>query len=348
MAADIWFPDLLFVLSLSVTLVIGFNARPLGEALRVIDHPDSYRKLHHAPTPLVGGIAILLPLLIWVTGATIFYPKIDVRLVLAVLLSGAGVGIVGFWDDKSCTRPMARTSLLLVFLAVAFVIDPHLIARVMRWGDFQPTAIEAWPYFLLMALTCVGLINAVNMADGQSGVVSGMFIIWSGCVAATGGGSIAAIAIIICAAATGVFVFNLLGKLFLGNCGSYGVTFVLGLLTAAAHVQGKVSLETVMVWFFIPVTDCLRLAISRPLRGQSPFQGDRDHFHHRLQDRFGAHRALAIYLGAVVVSSVLATWLPAAALFCLVGLSVFYFSLAWFIDLLPRQPSLRKLQSGGV
>ncbi|HWA02327.1 MAG TPA: MraY family glycosyltransferase [Rhizomicrobium sp.] len=334
-AAEYWLPKILFALTVSLTLLIGFCARPLGEALGVIDHPDSCRKLHAAPTPLVGGIAILLPLLVWVASAMIINPQIDNRLVLAVLLSGAGVGTVGFWDDQSDTKPLARTALLLVFLAVAFLVDPKLVAQVMRWGDFPPTEIDLLPYLLLMGLTCIGLVNAVNMADGQSGLVTGMFVIWSACLASIGGGAIVLVASAVCAAAVCVFAFNLTGKLFLGNCGSYGVTFVLGLLTAAAHVKGFVSLETVVVWFFLPVIDCLRLAISRPLSGRSPFAPDRNHLHHRLQAAFGAPKALAIYLGAVALTSLVATLLPHTALICVVALLVFYYGLIRVADPAP-------------
>jgi UDP-GlcNAc:undecaprenyl-phosphate GlcNAc-1-phosphate transferase len=126
--------------------------------------------------------------------------------------------------------------------------------------------------------------------------------------------------------------FNLRGKLFLGDCGSYGVTFALGLLVALAHARGEVPLETVIVWFFIPVADCLRLLISRPLRGMSPFESDRDHFHHRLEDKLGKNQGLATYAATVAVSSLVATLDPRFALVCLCVLSAFYFSFAWLTD----------------
>ena len=99
-----------------------------------------------------------------------------------------------------------------------------------------------------------------------------------------------------------------------------------------AHARGQVSLETVVVWFFIPVADCLRLLISRPLRGRSPFLADRDHFHHRLEDKMGKQQGLACYLAAVSLSSVVAALEPRFALVCLSMLSAFYFSFAWLTD----------------
>ncbi len=123
-----------------------------------------------------------------------------------------------------------------------------------------------------------------------------------------------------------VLAFNLRGKVFLGGAGSYGVTFVLGLLILYLHNHWGVLAETIIVWLFIPIADCLRLMIMRPLHGQSPFKGDRGHFHHRLQRRFGENGGLAIYLGIVAAASFTATLAQKTApvvLFLQAGLYVF-------------------------
>ena len=111
-------------------------------------------------------------------------------------------------------------------------------------------------------------------------------------------------------AAAIVFLFNLPGRLFLGDCGSYGVTFVIAILSIRGHASGAITVATVIVWFFIPITDCLRLMITRWMSGRSPLSADRDHFHHRLEARFGAQSAVAIYLGSVAATSIVAAVLP--------------------------------------
>jgi len=325
-------PGLVLFAALALTLIVCVNARAIGEWAGVIDHPDAGRKRHAIATPLVGGIAIVLPLVVWAAAALLTHIVPDRPLLIVAVLCGAGVGLVGFADDQSSTSPLSRTLALLVFLGVAFVIDPSLIARSLNWGSFDATPIGAWPYYLLMAVTSVGLVNAVNMADGQNGMVASMFVIWAGCLALVGGETVSAIAVVIMIATAAVLCFNLMGKLFLGDCGTYGVTFALGLLVTAVHAQGRVSLETIVVWFFIPVMDCLRLIISRPLRGRSPFEADRDHLHHRLQDKLGLHLGLATYAGAVALSSLTATLAPQFALVCLTVLTAFYFSFAWLTD----------------
>jgi UDP-GlcNAc:undecaprenyl-phosphate GlcNAc-1-phosphate transferase len=95
-----------------------------------------------------------------------------------------------------------------------------------------------------------------------------------------------------------------------------------------AHARGQVSLETVIVWFFVPVVDCLRLMITRKLQGRSPFEAGCDHFHHRLIDSLGKRRSAVIYIAAVATSSLCATLAPRFALVFLCVLCGFYFSFA--------------------
>ena len=61
------------------------------------------------------------------------------------------------------------------------------------------------------------------------------------------------------------------------------------MLSIRAHASGAVTVATVIVWFFIPVIDCLRLMITRRMSGRSPLSADRDHFHHRLEATIWAH-----------------------------------------------------------
>jgi UDP-GlcNAc:undecaprenyl-phosphate GlcNAc-1-phosphate transferase len=185
---------------------------------------------------------------------------------------------------------------------------------------------------LLFCVSMAGFVNAVNMADGQNGIVAGMYAIWAFCLVLTGSGEISSVALLLLAAAVIVLAFNMAGRLFLGDCGAYGVSFVFGLLAIAAHAKGFVSVETIVVWFFIPVMDCLRLTLMRPLRGVSPVDAGRDHFHHRLQDKLGGELGLLTYVGIVAAASLVASLDPRFDLVCIIALSAIYFSFAWVVQ----------------
>jgi UDP-GlcNAc:undecaprenyl-phosphate GlcNAc-1-phosphate transferase len=315
------------MVALLVTLAICVNARLIGESFGVMAIPDGRRKTHIRATPQLGGVAILAGFGIWLIGSLILEAQLDPFLV-TVLLAGAGMGLVGFVDDRHEIPPASRILLLLVFAGMAFTLDPQLTSPVLRWYSFGDVEISAPLYLILMGVTAVGLINSVNMADGQNGLVGSMFVAWSACLTIVADGSLAMMAGMLCALSLVFLAFNLKNRIFLGDCGSYGMTFVLGLMVTLVHARGQVALETVIVWFFIPVVDCLRLMITRPLHGKSLFAGGRDHFHHRLIDSLGVKLSALIYAGVVALSSLAATLEPRFALVILCLLSGFYFSFA--------------------
>lgn len=317
---------------LLVCLTILVNARLIADKLDVMDHPDAFRKRHGRSTPLVGGMAIMIPVLLW-TGATLLWLNpVDAKLLLVIVLCGGGATLVGYADDQSSTSPSSRLLSLFLLTAVALVVDPDLVPTHLNWGSFDPTALPVWFGFTLIAIAMAGYVNAVNMADGQNGIVTGMYAIWAVCLMITCGGGTAAVALVMLCAVFLTFVFNMAGRTFLGDAGTYGVSFAFGILAVSAHNTWNVSAETIVVWFFIPVLDCIRLMVSRSLQGQAPSAADRNHFHHRLQDRVGKTYGLMIYLGVVGCSSLIVSLIPHLSLVCMVVLAAFYFSFAWLTE----------------
>ena len=318
------------IAALLLALAILSAAKPLGRLLHVVDVPDNRRKTHERPTPLVGGLAMVVPLLLW-TAASMIWPALaqNARIPLAMLLCGTSASAVGFVDDVRPYSARLRLVLLLLISAAALFLSPVLLPAQFHWGHLATTHVSPWLAYLLVPIGMTGFINSVNMADGQNGCVAGMFVIWSSCAILAAGEGTADLAAILLATGLAVLAFNLAGKVFLGGAGAYGVAFIFALLILRLHERWNVSAETIIAWLFVPVADCLRLLIARPLRGVSPLEGDRDHFHHRLEDRFGASTGLAIYLGMVAAGSYTATLAPALAPLCIGFEAVLYGGLIW-------------------
>ncbi|HET9801841.1 MAG TPA: MraY family glycosyltransferase [Candidatus Acidoferrum sp.] len=278
-------------------------------------------------TPLVGGLAIMVPLLMWIGAVLLSGHAGDLRFEQAIFLCGAGATLVGFADDQSSISPSSRILLLFVLTTIALVIAPQLLPATINWSNLAPYVLAPRMAYGLIALAMVGFVNAVNMADGQDGIVTGMFVIWAACLTMVSGQVSQNIAQVLLVGSIIVFLYNIAGRVFLGDAGTYGVTFVFGILAIQAHNSGAVSAETIAVWFFIPIMDCLRLMVTRVRKGAIPSDGDRNHFHHRLQDLVGKTYGLVIYLGAVGSSSLVTALVPRLSLLCLLLLGAFYFGL---------------------
>ncbi len=326
--------------ALLIALVILLNAEKIGHALGVIDHPDDERKTHARATPLVGGIAMMVPMILWsLAGFAVPAVTQNGYVPLSGVICGSAAALLGFLDDRHPLSPLLRLFTLLALTVLALRIDPRLLPSAFHWNATVSTPVAPWLSYALVAIGMAGFVNAVNMADGQDGCVAGMFAIWSGCMILASGGVTAGLAGMLLATSIVVLAFNLRGKVFLGGTGAYGVTFVLGLLILRLHNHWGVLAETIIIWLFIPIVDCLRLMITRPLQGRSPFHGDRNHFHHRLQRRFGENAGLALYLGTVAATSFTATLAPKSAAAILLLLAGLYICLM----LLTGEPATRPL-----
>jgi UDP-GlcNAc:undecaprenyl-phosphate GlcNAc-1-phosphate transferase len=157
------------------------------------------------------------------------------------------------------------------------------------------------------------------------GLVLALVCVWSLCLAVLGSPEISSAAAVIAAASVVTLLYNLRGRLFLGDCGAFAIAFVVGLLAIRCHNLGRLPLETALVWFYLPVLDCLRLIPLRLRRHRSPFRPDREHFHYRLSARVGDNWALAIYAGTVGVTSLASTLVPQLVPIALALASVVYF-----------------------
>lgn len=308
---------LLAYVPILATVAICVFARPLGERLGVMDHPDPERKSHPEPTPQVGGLAVMVPLALCAFAGLFWGNGAEAGFYLSILLCGGGVAVVGFMDDQHTISAGSRLLLLAIFSLVALRLDPALSINQVHfaaWGWVST------PPLLLPALTVValaGFSSAVNMTDGLNGLVLSLVCVWSICLALVGGADTSAAASVVAAASAVTLLFNLQGRLFLGDCGAFAIAFVVGLLAIRCHSTGRLPIETALVWFYLPVLDCLRLIPLRLWRGRSPFQPDREHFHHRLSARLGERSAILLYGGVVAFTSLVVTLVPGASVLCL-------------------------------
>lgn len=327
-------------MAILATVAICLFARPLGEWLRVIDHPDNDRKMHPEPTPMVGGIAVMAPLALWACATLAWGQGADVGFYLSIMLCGGGVALVGFLDDQHTVSAAGRLLLLAIFATVALRLDPLLAGQRVHfatWGWLST------PPLLLPALTVLalaGFSSAVNLTDGLNGLVLALICIWSMCLAYLGTPELSEAACLVGAACAVTLLYNMRGRLFLGDCGAFAIAFVIGLMAVRCHNSGRLSLETALVWFYLPVMDCLRLIPMRLWRGRSPFRPDREHFHYRLSARLGERRAILAYAGVVGFTSVLATLAPTLWMLSLTIASVFIWGFLLADALAPKNEEM--------
>lgn len=323
---------------LLLTVAVCAFARPIGARLGILDNPDGDRKLHAGAVPMVGGIAVTAALVAWAAVRLAIGAVTPDGLELVILLSVAGVAILGFIDDQRTISPAARLILLAIFAAASLKLDPGLFVSGLHTISWGWVPVSPALSIALFVSAVVGFSSAVNMADGMTGLVLSLICTWSACLVLRGGG-VAEVAGLLAAASFVTLLFNASGKLFLGDCGAFALAFVLGLLAILCHNQHRLPLETAVVWFLIPVLDCIRLIPLRLWRGRSPFRPDRLHIHHRLAARLGDKTGVATYVALVAVFSLACTFRPEFSVACLSFGFALYLSFLTIDSIAPEAPA---------
>mgnify|MGYP006198619081 CR=1 FL=1 len=285
----------LLIAAVLVAILLCFNAPRICSSLNLMDIPVG-RKKHAAPTPLMGGVVLLGA---FVPVAIIFIFAFASERWLGSLLIWVGcvaaMALVGLGDDRHSLSPRLRLLISFAVFATAAAVDPTFNVRVLDF-NIPPLTLGLGTWWLAIIFTvicCVGLLNAVNMADGKNGLVLGLSLGWLAILATRAVGPLLPLIGLFAAVLTILFVFNMRGKLFLGDGGAYAIATAIGLLaimiynTPGTHALRAISADELMLLFFVPVADSFRLTYKRLRQGRSPMSADRDHLHHHMQDRFG-------------------------------------------------------------
>lgn len=305
-----------YFVSFAVTFLSMFALMPIANKLGLIDEPGG-RKHHGRPTPLIGGVAIYLGVLV----ITLFTPE-SLTHYSSLLTISLLVLVVGIADDIFDLPVSARIgSQAMAALLMCLFADVQLrTLGTLFGGETITLGLMTIPFTIFCT---VGVINAVNMSDGVDGLSGGMVLtalVFLFAVTLPVGDTSTAwfVLILICSLlAFLMFNFQLPWKrqamIFLGDAGSTFLGFVLAWLLIEATQGSNAAMPAALApWFLaLPLMDTVALLIRRPLKGLSPLHPGRDHLHHHLMER-GLSQArtvtLLITLNALIGLAGYAAW----------------------------------------
>jgi UDP-GlcNAc:undecaprenyl-phosphate/decaprenyl-phosphate GlcNAc-1-phosphate transferase len=274
---------------LLLSALISFGLTPmigrLAFAWGILDMPAA-RKVHAAPTPLLGGLAIYLAFLVAVLANSILDQQVT-----AILIGGSLLLLVGILDDALGLPAGVR--LLTQLLAVAIVIGSG-VAITLFPRSILGNALDA----LLTITWLLGITNAMNFFDGMDGLATGLSIITATFLGIFAAQSFQPLlgwfSVALVGSCLGFLPFNFRrtkpAAIFLGDAGS---TF-LGFVLAALAVKGDwaesnlVDIAAPILIFWVFIYDMTHITVARILSGKVRSFHDwiayvgRDHLHHRM------------------------------------------------------------------
>lgn len=272
-----------------------FALRPVAEKIGLVDIPGG-RKTHLDVTPLVGGLGIFAGILT----LSIITPGVLANFSSFLSLS-ALVLFIGTIDDAKELAPNVRMlghSLVALVMAVVAGVQLESLGLVLFSNTPLTLGVLSIPVTIFAT---VGVINAINMADGIDGLSGGLVIVALGFIAvlSTIGGDVSTANFIIVAICS-ILAFLTLNfrrpwkkkaLVYLGDAGSTMLGFMLAwLLIDSTQGDAVIFAPVYALWFLaVPLFDTVNLLIKRPLKGISPFTPGVDHLHHNL-----LHRGLSV------------------------------------------------------
>ena len=296
--------------ALLATILLTPIVRELSRALGMVDKPDP-RRINTVPIPRGGGLAIVIGLalsygvFLAVTGRPGIYGVPDV-VFLKMSVLAATVALLGFVDDKFSLPPKLK---LFGQLVIAFLV---WFWAGLGFADLWPS-IPPWADCALTVFWITGAINAFNLIDGLDGLASGLSFIavlgMAGGVFFVGHPAHTLFYFAVAGAVLGFLRYNYHpASVFLGDCGSMFLGFVVSALPLVSHVPNSflVSIGVPLLAMGVPIFDTslaiLRRLIRRLIAG-SPAAGegrvmtpDRDHLHHRILRAAGLSQRRAAWI----------------------------------------------------
>ena len=308
------------LVALALAFALGRNALALGHRFGLLDWPDPNggRKRHCNVTPLMGGSVVVLSCLAATAAARLAVgdsPVVANHLLWFTATVGA-LYLIGLADDRFGLGPRLRLVFGLIVFMLATTYAPDFRLAFLRFGGVEQLVFLSGMGVLFSVVCLVGLLNAVNMADGKNGLVISLSLFWTLMLWAPAPAYLDPVFAALAVSLAVTLRYNMADRLFLGDGGSYGLSAILGLLAIYVynHAFAEWHAERIALLFAVPVFDTLRLITSRALAGRSPFSADRDHLHHHIAYRWGWPRGLVVYLALVATPNLLALAWPGAAL----------------------------------
>jgi UDP-GlcNAc:undecaprenyl-phosphate GlcNAc-1-phosphate transferase len=292
----LYFNIILFTLvNLLFFIVINYYKNKIFISL--VDKPDNIRKLHKKPVLLLGGIFIAIYLVI----ISLYAYFNNINYLLIISITSLAIFFIGLLDDYFSINPYKKLFFVAAIIFISLNFDNEINIQTLYFSTFNKS-FELGKFSFFTTILCILLlINALNLSDGINGLAAGISIIWLSFALLKENSDLQAILLPLIFLLVLIFIFIYKEKFFLGDNGSLILSTFISLIVIYIYNQNlsnefaKFSAENIFILFMVPGIDMLRLFIERLLKKKDPFEGDRNHLHHILINRFGLKKTLLIY-----------------------------------------------------
>ena len=281
-----------FICTVLLNLSIFFFQDKIDKVINIYDQPDKIRKFHKDSIPLTGGILIFINLFFFIIFDFFLEKKLFFfqdffnynRIYFSFIFGLVSFFLLGLLDDKISISANLKLIIQILILFIVLLLDPNLKIEFIKFS-FLDKNFYLNEFSLIFSILCFLLfINAFNMFDGingQSGLYALInFLIFYLCLDK--------LIFLLIMFIMVIFLYkNFKNKIFLGNSGSYLISFLISFYYVKFYNTGTINeADFIGLIMLIPGLDLLRLFFLRIYKGKNPFSPDRNHLHHILLRKF--------------------------------------------------------------
>ena len=287
----------------SINLIIFKNLKKISKFINLYDKPNKKRKIHSVPTPSIGGIILLINLVL-VALINVFFKILDFN--YPVFFSYAFViFLIALIDDIFDMLPYKKFFLtsLVIFFLLLFNND-KLISRIIF--DFYYLSIENYFISFFITWLCMMLLlNAINLYDGVNGQLATYAIFVFAIFLYKN--IFYDLSFFILFFLLFFLYYNLKGKIFLGDNGSFLIGFVIAFIVISNNSTANyLTGEKIFLLMFLPGIDMFRLFVERLINKKNPFIADSSHVHHLFIKKFSEKKLhffnILVYVLPIILS----------------------------------------------
>ena len=276
-----FFSSFVFIISIIFLLFFTINPMKLGKILNLVDYPNTQEhKKHMTPTPSVGGVFIYILCLNYFFICTTFNLEMKGDVLIYFFILFNFIFWLGIADDLFKIRAVHRIIIIITFI---YIVNLNFNSFNINffYSEIFNSRIKVILFEPLFTAVCFFILyNIFNMLDGINGLVIAY--------------SLGCICIIFTFLNYPVFfimlflmliiliILNLKNKLFLGNNGSSLLSFIIAFSIIQGSKENEIFFSdiNILLLFFLPFIDFLRLFFFRLFSKKNPMNGDNNHFHH--------------------------------------------------------------------
>lgn len=328
---------LAFGIALVASLFLTVPVRQLALRVGMVDHPGP-RKVHLAPIPLLGGLAMYCGVIL----ALMIAMAPSARAQTAGIFLGATlVGLVGVMDDGGLLHHQVKLFLGMPAAALILIVSG---VRVEFFETFRPGQNAEFADAVLTIVWVVGITASFSIFDHMDGLCAGVAAIASFFFAVyaymEGQALVMTLAAAVMGASLGFLRWNFKpAKIFMGDGGAMFLGFLMATLAAKmrfVNMHHRISWIVPLLILAVPIFDTTLISISRSRRGFIPFTTPgKDHTSHRLANLgLGQRSAVLVLYGAGMICGLLAlllgqlsingAYIAAGAMLVVVAMAVFF------------------------